>query len=245
MNALTAWLLTLALHGGVLLLAAWAIDASLSSLRGATRELLWRTALFGCALTATLQIALQERHPGALWQLPAVAIATVGGSAPDVRASTNVIAPTENASYGAALKVVPASAGVGAIDASGSDTVSGDTPNKAPSRWAMRLLGGWLAGAVLALARLGSGWYRLRRELAQAVPVCDRALTDAAATLAVQAGVPAPPLLLLDTIPSPIAVGGRIILPAWRSIRSIIRSCRQCSRMNSDILRGVIRNGSC
>ena len=55
MNGLTAWLLMLPLHAGVLLLAAWAIDAGTPSLRGVSRELLWRTALFGCLLTATVQ----------------------------------------------------------------------------------------------------------------------------------------------------------------------------------------------
>ena len=57
MNLVAAWLLTLALHASTLLLLALAIDRACPGMRGAWRELLWRSALFGGALTATLQLA--------------------------------------------------------------------------------------------------------------------------------------------------------------------------------------------
>ena len=69
MNIIAAWLLTVAVHGVVLLLAAWMIDIWVASLRGTWRELLWRSALFGCVLTATLQVVSQHSPLGGRWNV--------------------------------------------------------------------------------------------------------------------------------------------------------------------------------
>ena len=75
MSVLTAWLLMLPLHASVLLLVAWAIDTGIATL-GAWRELLWRTALFGCLLTATVQAFAPQSFIGR-WHWAASAISIV------------------------------------------------------------------------------------------------------------------------------------------------------------------------
>src|SRR5688500_5492266 len=49
------WLLTFALHTGALLLVAWSVDRGRLRAQLAWRELLWRGALFGALLSASLQ----------------------------------------------------------------------------------------------------------------------------------------------------------------------------------------------
>ncbi len=66
-----AWLLTYLVHG-TLLFAAVALVTRWRRLRSdALRETLWKFALFGGALTATVQLALGPRLPGGSWTLVA------------------------------------------------------------------------------------------------------------------------------------------------------------------------------
>jgi len=50
--ATAGWLLTVALHGGLFLLAAWLIDRTWHAPPNAWRELMWRVALFGGEVVA-------------------------------------------------------------------------------------------------------------------------------------------------------------------------------------------------
>ena len=66
MPSLAGWLLSVALHGGLLLAAAWLIDRTVR-FAPSTRESMWRCALFGGVFTASLQ-ALMPTSPQA-WHL--------------------------------------------------------------------------------------------------------------------------------------------------------------------------------
>ena len=55
-ETLAVWLLTFALHAGVLLLLAWLLDRGRLRAQLAWRELLWRGALFGALFSASLQV---------------------------------------------------------------------------------------------------------------------------------------------------------------------------------------------
>ncbi len=82
--------------------------------------------------------------------------------------------------------------------------------------WHLMLIAGWLAGALLALARLAITWIRLERSLAQTEPVTNAQLLTDAAALAIEARIDAPRVAMLDELSSPIAARGpRIVLPRW------------------------------
>ena len=71
-NAIAGWLLTVALHGGVLLAAAWLIDRTWRAPPNAWRELMWRVALFGGVITASAQPIAGPSPIAARWQLAGV-----------------------------------------------------------------------------------------------------------------------------------------------------------------------------
>jgi beta-lactamase regulating signal transducer with metallopeptidase domain len=226
MNLLSAWLLMLPLHASVLLLVAWAIDAGIAPLRGAWRELLWRTALFGCLLTATVQAFAPQSFIGR-WHWAASAISVVQdarpGNAPQTAAANGAAtaASTSRTSPTPAGKVP---SGRTVIQA----PVIADSASLAASRsavdWTRLLIGLWLLGALIALARSSGSLLRLRRELAHAVPVTRIDALDDLAALAARAGVEAPRLLCLQALTSPIAVtGARIVLPSW-SLQTLDRA---------------------
>src|SRR5687768_3127349 len=60
------WLLTFALHAGVLLLVAWLVDRGRLRAQLAWRELLWRGALFGAVLSTSLQVLSGLEGPARL-----------------------------------------------------------------------------------------------------------------------------------------------------------------------------------
>jgi beta-lactamase regulating signal transducer with metallopeptidase domain len=235
MNGLTAWLLMLPLHASVLLLAAWAIDAGTPSLRNASRELLWRTALFGCLLTATVQAFAPPSVIGR-WHWTASTISVAPDADPgDALAAVPItpLAPAPFARIPQARTVIQT--------AVARDSRNLDLPATRRAVHWMLLLGGlWLLGALITLARSSGSLLRLRRELAQAAPVtCADALDDLA-ELAARAGVEPPRLLCLPALPSPIAVtGARIVLPAW-SLQTLDRA--QLQAMLAHELGHVVRD---
>jgi hypothetical protein len=84
--ATAGWLLTVALHGGLFLLAAWLIDRTWHAPPNAWRELMWRVALFGGVITASMQPIAGPSPIAARWQLDGTrrpprsrATATAGG----------------------------------------------------------------------------------------------------------------------------------------------------------------------
>src|SRR6478735_1933043 len=74
--ATAGWLLTVALHGGLFLLAAWLIDRTWRTPPNAWRELMWRVALFGGAITASVQPIAGPSPVAARWQLAGTATST-------------------------------------------------------------------------------------------------------------------------------------------------------------------------
>ena len=69
MTTMTAWLLNVALQSVLLFISAWVIDRAFP-LRNSLRELVWRGALFGGVLTATLQIFSAHAPLAGRWQMP-------------------------------------------------------------------------------------------------------------------------------------------------------------------------------
>jgi beta-lactamase regulating signal transducer with metallopeptidase domain len=213
-ETVASWLLTLALHAGVLLTAAWIIDRRVLQDRPGWRELLWRTALFGAVLTASAQSLLQP---------PTAARIDLSSAAPATAAPRTDRAPAVPAIAGRAESAPPSAVGVGtrAVGVRSTDTaprhaaVAAKSASWRPS-WQSMLVTAWLAGAVLMMARLLVAWFGLERMLARGGALSrDEVATDAAA-LAIQARIAPPRLSALNDLASPVAaLGGRIVLPCW------------------------------
>ncbi len=204
-ESVAAWLLTLALHGCVLLCLAWIVDRGVLRAYPGWRELLWRVALFGGALTASVQALVDAPLPAR--------IVLARAAAPVVPAPAKPTSVAAHSAPGNARIGTPAARTEAQVPAARTPTPA--LASSLPG-WQSFLVAGWLAGALLALVRLTQGWLRLRGRLAHASAL-DRAdvATDAAA-LAIQARIRAPLLSVIDDLASPIAVGGRrIVLPRW------------------------------
>jgi beta-lactamase regulating signal transducer with metallopeptidase domain len=219
---LAAWLLTLALHASVLLGIAWLLDRGALRAQPAWRELLWRAAFFGGVATASVQVLLDAPSPArvtlhttrAAVTVPTQAAASAAASA---RKAMPDAAKRDDKSIAtmAATKATTAASFAPAAKTATKPAAFERNAIELPS-WHLMLIAGWLAGALLALARLGTSFVRLERLLARAEPVEDARLRTDVAALAIQADIEAPRLAAFDDLASPIAARGRrILLPRW------------------------------
>ena len=220
-SSLAGWLLTIALHGGLLLAIAWLVERGLR-LAPSAREVIWRCALFGGVITASVQaLAPTSVQP---WRLVLPGTVTTessrvsaqpeAGAAGERSTSARAAAPSDSTQAAGASARDPASISISI----GDRAVSAPPPISAGARpmpWlpaAVLIL--WLAGAAIAFARLCLGLVHLRRTLARAVPLIPTADLDPAA-LARRAGLRTPDLYTLSDIASPFAFGHRIVVPDW------------------------------
>ena len=211
-----SWLLTVALHGGAALAIVYAFDRS-GRLTRTWREALWRCALFGGALTATLQLALAP-SPFGPWRV-ATARPVVAESATHPIVAPPVSSLRSTSPQDARTTAAPDKVDSAALPAIANAPVVAAHPQlSAPSHIPVfalsALIGLWLAGAAIALVRLLVGMHRLRRSVAGASPWPE---TDPElCALACRAGAGDARFFSLDAIPSPMAVPGRrIIVPLW------------------------------
>lgn len=208
-----AWLLTMALHAAVLLTLAWLVDRQLPRDHLGWREWVWRVALFGALLSASGQLLLDT--PKVVRIAPAsTAVAntlavhpsrTLPRSEPELRSTTSVSTTSRPRSLMQRSSVE-------------SDVAMQAEPvgSLAMPTWYQFLVAAWLAGALLAVARIGRAWRRMRSTLADAEELIDEAITQVTHRLAGQANVAVPRLLVMDDLASPAAVGGHcIVLPRW------------------------------
>lgn len=212
---LAAWLLTLALHAGVLLAIAWIVDRGVLRTHLAWREVLWRVALFGGVLTATAQVLL-EPPTSARFALPGTGD-SVSANLPVAEQPHDVPAVRGGMRVENVLVVAGAGGRVGSGRPATIELAAQALPRPywRPS-WQLVVLAGWLAGVLLMLVRLATAWLRLERMLARVEPLHHDALAIDAQALAIQARIDSPRLTVLDELTSPIAaLGGRIVLPRW------------------------------
>ena len=211
----SGWLLSIALHGGLLLVAAWLVDRTLR-MAPATRELMWRCALFGGVLTASLQ-ALMPTAPQT-WHLALPASAATSALPNPAQTQAPVFVSTRGASLADAA--TPANETANAAS-SVTAAIAQHPSMRSTSAIAMFrpslplvVLIFWLSGALLAFARLCLRFANLRHALARAKPALPPADPDLAA-LAHRVGVRMPALYTLPDVASPFAFGRRIIVPEW------------------------------
>lgn len=209
---LLGWLATAAIHASVLLALAWAIDTLLRPRSLALRETLWRLALVGGLLTASLpKLAGTEPVAGHV-ALPLAAGVDV---APAPLTAPSPVAPAAAMSRNAALPgaVVRASAMPEAADAT-TRAMAPRSPRLPP--WPELLAFAWMLGIGLVVVRVAIAARRLRAAVAGMPELGDAQCRADAAALGAAAAIAAPRLRVDPGLAGPIAVaGGVICLPQW------------------------------
>jgi bla regulator protein blaR1 len=212
-----AWILTVAVHASVLLGIAWLADRGALRSRPAWRETLWRAAFFGAVVTASVQVLVQTPTHARIALATRAYETPVTGTASTIESTSGAsnVSPRENAAAPVGAESGSASSEAHAQTFTvAAPPLHGTLPNL--PAWHLILIAGWLAGAMISLARLGIAWLRLRRSVARAEPVANASLATDIAALAIHARIAPPALAALDDLTSPIAVTGRrILLPTW------------------------------
>ncbi|HEU0014329.1 MAG TPA: M56 family metallopeptidase, partial [Longimicrobium sp.] len=199
-----AWLLTYAVHSTVLLGAAALLTWRLVR-RDAWRDTLWKAALFGGLVTATVQTALDLRPRAGSWDLgPAPSAAATPVLAPAVVTRDAVVEGVREA----AAQPPAARAPQPLAPASAEDAVTPPPSMLAGLPDTGTLLGLWTVVAAALLGRLAWRQGRLRRMLRQRREVADGEVLGTLAELRRNAGVWMPVRLSASEVaPTPLALG--------------------------------------
>lgn len=149
----TAWLLTYLLHSTLLLGAVWLLSSRLGARTLPIQEAIWRVALVGGLVTASLQLGLGLEPAVGGWKLPA-SPSSVLSSFPGSQGSE--IGPA----LAAAIETRP-------TEASLEPVAAGSRKPESLRRefWALGLTALWLAGGLLLTAGLALSQLRLLRRL--------------------------------------------------------------------------------
>ena len=191
-SAALAWLLTYAIHSSILLSLAWLLSRA-RRWSPAASELLWKSAMLGAILTATVQLQLDLRPTGTL-MLQAPIVSTVSTpSAPTARTKT----PSSDTRTD-----IAAPPSVSAETASPATSISKSTAILLVWSLVAMILGlSYAARRLILVGRLGD-----RHE------VDDERLLEMLSGLAQDAGLRSTPILTSTSrISSPVALGIREI----------------------------------
>ena len=225
--AAIAWLLTYAIHSTILLGAALVIAARFADEHG-WLDLVWKTALLGPIVTASVQIGANVIPLGGRWP-----IRTATAEAP---AAPRRVQPAPELKFGPTYdkvaaperKVVSTSAVAGVAlerKLGSADGNAGSTNNvghaelqfsrsMAPA-WPVLPVAAWLAIGAILLTRFGTRFVRLHRSLRSGPPVSAPPLLRMIEALRQSAGTRAPIQLMTSrTCAVPLALAGRqVVLP--------------------------------
>ena len=221
-----AWLLTYLVHSTILLGGAWVLAATRLVRAPAARDTLWKVALVGGILTASVYSLFPYQPYAAHLLLPS---ATVTASAP---------APAPVAARGGAAVTAGSGGVVWAPRAprSGSAPVARrtagsrlpapgfPTPNTLPAAptWPRLLLGLWMLGALALLVRLFVLQLRLRRSLGRRREIGEGPLAAMLDSLRACAGVRRRPRLTASAeLSGPVAIGTSEICLPERALTSL------------------------
>lgn len=201
-DVLLTWLCSYLLHSSLLIGGLWAAERAgwLAGMATATQETLWRLALLGGLVSASLPLlpTASDAVPGDMAR-PALVAQDAAPLPADVKPIV-VDAPVATAP----------SAQLGALPLATS---------LAPSAHdvAVGFVALWLAGALLMLLGLALQWVWLRRVVRRLPEVVDRRWRELAAGLALDLRVPLPALRHARAgWASPLLAPGRVLcLPAW------------------------------
>ena len=210
-ESIAGWLLTLALHAGVLISIAWLVDRGRVRTQLAWRELLWRGALFGGLLTASVQAYVELPSPRVVLASAVPVAALEAGEAARSRP-----APARGAPAVASATRATATSPIAPAPRARAIIEAAKPAHLAWPSWHAMIVAGWFAGVLLVLARLAHALAGISRRMRDAQPLARRTLAADAASLALAAGTPTPRLAVSDEFGSPVAaIGRRIVMPRW------------------------------
>ncbi len=161
-----AWLVNYLVHSTVLLGAAWLASRWLAGRNTAAEEWIWRSALAGGLITASLQLALGGALAAAPVTPPAARTAIEQPAAITPLAELTAM-PLAS---GTAIELRPTAARPAPRASSGF--------GRSPSTLPALLLALWAAGAAFFSIRLTAGWIAFRRRLTGRRPIAGGPLTE-------------------------------------------------------------------
>ncbi|HSF41411.1 MAG TPA: M56 family metallopeptidase, partial [Thermoanaerobaculia bacterium] len=192
-NHAIAWAITYLLHSTLLLSLAWLASRRLARRSVRAEEVVWRVALVGGLLTASLQLAAGFEPLAGRLSLPETA-----ATSPSAPALPRERASSERPSFGP----VPAAPSPVAFEAA--------APGKAPLSLPVLALGAWALGALLLTARCAASVLRLRRRIENRPRVVGGNLFAQLSRLTAEAGFKQPVRLTSSSrLPVPVALGLR------------------------------------
>ncbi|MCX4247763.1 M56 family metallopeptidase [Paraliomyxa miuraensis] len=218
------WLSTYVVHSTALIAAVWLVTSVIPRLSLGTKEALWKVALLGPLLTATVhQVA---GVPSVFGELP-MPQALRTEPAPSAPAAAPAAAPTEAPVI--ERRIVRHRTGELEITAirqrQPEAMVAPVAATAAPTPltlWPLVLLGLWIAGATFALGRLLWSARRLRKQLAGRRDVIEDPVLESFLDLCSKAGLRKRPRLTASPhLRSPIALGRREICLPERAVDSL------------------------
>lgn len=179
------WLLTYLIHSTLILLATWVVTSQ-RGLRDATREILWKAALVGGVVTATVQSATAREPLGGQIRL---ATGIRPGAAQSVRFDVRV----DHAGPERRLLV----------------------RRQEGAWWSTGLVAFWLTGAGVGLLWLTAAYARMTRDMGDRTPLAGTPIAHRMRGLLAHAGVVGDiELTCSAAIASPVALAGReVCLP--------------------------------
>ncbi len=219
------WLTTYVVHSTALIAAVWLLTSAIPRLSLGTRETLWKVALLGPLLTATVvpmagvpSVWGRLAMPQALRTEPAPAVApqaAVGDPANAVVEQRVVRHRAGELEITAIRQLQPRGPAAAPVPAAPVAPAS-------PSPWPMVLLGLWALGAAVALGRLGFAAHRLRKQLQGRRDVIEDPVLESFLDLCSKAGLKKRPRLTASShLRSPIALGRREICLPERAVDSL------------------------
>ncbi len=221
-DLLLAWVLTYLMHSTLLLGGVWLLTAVWRRLPTVWAEALWRSALLGGVLTASVQLALDLEPAGGRMAMPGPA--AVANAAPTFEAAARPLAPAPAVASTPtpfpALGVLPEPAGPQPepVDPRGA---AAPTSPAGPSAATWLPRAGavlWLLGLLAFFVRHGRARRGLHARLAARTPVAHGPLRARLEDLTQAAGLPSTPALSeVAGLGSPLAIGVRrpeIVIPA-------------------------------
>lgn len=225
------WLTTYVVHSTALIAAVWVITSAIPKLSLGTREALWKVALLGPLLTAT--VVPMAGVPSVWGRLPMPqALRTEPAPAAAPQAVAQGPAPGAASDATTLHRVVHHRAGeleITAIRQRQADRAPAPVPVAAapvapasPSPWPLVLLGLWALGAAVALGRLAYAAHRLRKQLQGRRDVIEDPVLESFLDLCSKAALKKRPRLTASThLRSPIALGRREICLPERAVDSL------------------------
>ncbi|HEX9942685.1 MAG TPA: M56 family metallopeptidase [Thermoanaerobaculia bacterium] len=203
-----AWMLTYLLHSTLLLGLAWLASKPLSRWSVAAEEAVWRLALVGAILTASLQVATGWEPVAGRWRLADTSVAAlnenVGAGLVPARAEAS-FAPTHIQPERLSRRSAPAWAPWGK---------GGHIGLPLRGSAATLTLGAWVLGMLALLAAHGASYLRLRRRLRPRPRVVGGTLFSQLRRLALEAGLVEDVRLTCSSrVPVPLAFQREICVP--------------------------------